>query len=400
MYPDLSYVFHDLFGTEVDNWTSIFKTFGVLLATALLSAAWIVKSELRRKEKEGLLPKIKILNVDKKRLAIREAIVNGLIGFFFGFKLPIIISQFPVFKQDPAGMVFSLQGSWIGGIIGALVLGGYYYMTGNSNKTEATTQPGEYLISPHQKTGDIMIMAAVFGVLGARLFSIFENWDEFLADPFGQLFSGSGLTVYGGLILAFLAVFIYIKRLGLKPIHLMDIAAPAIMIGYAVGRMGCHFAGDGDWGIVNTAAQPGWWFLPDWMWAYDYPHNVLREGVAIAGCEGIYCNKLAEPVYPTPVYEIIMSFAILGLLWFLRTRIKIAGLLFFIFLFFNGLERFFIEGIRVNPRYELLGLGWSLSQWIALMFMIAGIIGGIFLLVNKNSSGGTSEPKEKSIYDY
>ena len=378
MYPDLSYFFNDLFGTEVDNWTSIFKTFGVFLALALLSAAGLVRKEMIRKEKEGLLTKIKIKRGDQSKMAIKEAIVNGLIGFFFGFKLPYIIMNFPAFKADPSGTIFSLKGNLIGGIIGGLALGAYYYLNGN-HKAEPTTVEGEYLVYPHQKLGDIMIVCAIVGVAGSRLFSLLENWSDFVADPIGQMFSGSGLTIYGGLICCFIFVPMYFKKIGVNTRHMMDVAAPAIMIGYAVGRMGCHFAGDGDWGIVNMAAEPSWWFLPDWAWAYDYPHNVNRDGSLIPGCEGIYCNKLDKPVYPTPIYEITMSFLIIGLLWILRKRVKIAGMLFFIMLIFNGIERFFIEGIRVNPRYDLMGMDWSLSQWIAIGFILTGIVGAIVL---------------------
>lgn len=378
MYPDLSYFFHDLLGTNVDNWTSIFKTFGVFLALALLSAAGIVRREMIRKESEGLFQKLRVKRVDKSKMAIREGIINGIIGFFFGFKLPYILMNFPAFKADPSGSIFSMHGSWIGGIIGGLVLGGIYYYTGNQ-KTEATTTAGEYLVSPHKKLGDIMIVCAVVGVAGSRLFSLLENWSDFIQDPIGQMFSGSGLTIYGGLICCFIFVPMYFKKIGLNTRHMMDVAAPAIMIGYAVGRMGCHFAGDGDWGIVNIAAQPSWWFLPDWIWAYDYPHNVLQQGVQMTGCEGIYCTKLEQPVYPTPIYEITMSFIVLAILWVIRKRIKIAGMLFFIMLILNGIERFFIEGIRVNPRYDLLGMDWSLSQWIAIGFIITGIVGSIVL---------------------
>lgn len=378
MYPDLSYFFHDLIGTNVDNWTSIFKTFGVFLALALLSAAGLVRREMIRKEGEGLLQKIKVKRVDKSKMAIREGIVNGIIGFFFGFKLPYIVANFPAFKADPSGTIFSMEGSWIGGIIGGLVLGGIYYYTGNQ-KTEATTVEGEYLVAPHKKLGDIMIVCAIVGVAGSRLFSLLENWSDFVQDPIGQMFSGSGLTIYGGLICCFIFVPMYFRKIGLNTRHMMDVAAPAIMVGYAVGRMGCHFAGDGDWGIVNLAAQPSWWFLPDWVWAYDYPHNVLQQGEYITGCEGLYCNKLSEPVYPTPIYEITMSFIVLAILWVLRKRVKIAGMLFFIMLILNGIERFFIEGIRVNPRYDLMGMDWSLSQWIAIGFVLTGIVGSIVL---------------------
>jgi len=311
-------------------------------------------------------------------MAIREGIVNGLIGFFFGFKIPYILMNFAAFKADPQGTIFSMNGSWIGGIIGGLVLGAIYYYTGNQ-KTEPTVVAGEYLVAPHKKLGDIMIVCAIVGVGGSRLFSLLENWGDFVKDPIGQMFSGSGLTIYGGLICCFIFVPMYFRKIGLNTRHMMDVAAPAIMVGYAVGRMGCHFAGDGDWGIVNIAAQPSWWFFPDWVWAYDYPHNVLQQGVQMVGCEGIYCQKLEQPVYPTPIYEITMSFIVMAILWVIRKRLKIAGMLFFIMLILNGIERFFIEGIRVNPRYDLMGMDWSLSQWIAIGFIVTGIVGTIAL---------------------
>ncbi|MBK8502419.1 MAG: prolipoprotein diacylglyceryl transferase [Saprospiraceae bacterium] len=111
------------------------------------------------------------------------------------------------------------------------------------------------------------------------------------------------MAIYGGLIVAFFYIFWYVKQKGMKPIHVMDAAAPAMIMGYAVGRIGCQLAGDGDWGIVNAMPEPSWWFLPDWMWAYDYPHNVLNQGIPIEGCEGNYCRRLAEKVFPTPFYK-------------------------------------------------------------------------------------------------
>ena len=141
--------------------------------------------------------------------------------------------------------------------------------------------------------GDIAITAAISGIIGAKVFALFEGpnaFSNFIRDPLGQLFSGAGLAIYGGLIVAFAVVFWYVRRRGLPVIRVMDAAAPAMIMGYAVGRLGCQFAGDGDWGIANTAAKPGWFFLPDWAWAYDYPRNVLNEGIPIDGCIGHYCH--------------------------------------------------------------------------------------------------------------
>ena len=126
-----------------------------------------------------------------------------------------------------------------------------------------------------------------------------------------------------------------------------------------MGRIGCQLSGDGDWGIVNSAPKPGWMsFLPDWMWAFRYPHNVLNTSmtdpvpsVPIEGCTWDYCMQLSEPVYPTPFYEIMMMTVVFAILWSLRKRIKAPGMLFFIYLGFIAVERILVETIRVNVRH-------------------------------------------------
>lgn len=380
MYPDLSYFFHDLLGTEVDNWTSIFKTFGIFLALAFVVSYQILKSELKRKEKNGTLEKVKVKNPDSNYSAVKEAIINGLLGFFLGFKIPAIIANFDAFKQDPAGVIFSGEGRPIIGVFVAALMGIYYFFD-VKNRPPSTTK-GPLYVHPYEKTGDIVIIAAITGVLGSRLFSILENLDSFWEDPIGQLFSGSGLTIYGGLILAFICVYLYVKKIGIKPIHMMDMAAPALLAGYAVGRMGCQFSGDGDWGIANTNPKPDWFIFPDWMWAYDYPRNVAdfyQRGPKIPDCVGNFCTHLDPPVYPTPIYEIIVSLILLAFIWSIRKKINTPGMLFFIYLFLSGLSRFFVEIIRVNPRYDLFGLNWSMSQAISAVLAVIGVIGIIKL---------------------
>ena len=234
-------------------------------------------------------------------------------------------------------------------------------------------------VYPHQRIGDITILSAVSGVIGAKLFDALEHMDQLLSDPIGTLFSGGGLAIYGGLIVAFIVMYIYFKKKGIQPIHVMDAVAPALIIAYGIGRIGCQLSGDGDWGIVNAAAIPSWWFFPDWLWAFDYPHNVLNEGVRIEGCEWAYCSRLAEPVYPTPVYETLLAFVIGGILWILRKRMQIAGMLFFTYLVFNGAERFLIEKIRVNIRYDWGALQPTQAEIISTALVIIGISGLIIL---------------------
>ncbi|MEO0877297.1 MAG: prolipoprotein diacylglyceryl transferase family protein, partial [Bacteroidota bacterium] len=207
----------------------------------------------------------------------------------------------------------------------------------------------------------------------------------FFADPMGQLLSGDGWTIYGGLIGGFIGTYIYLRRKNIEILPVLDAVAPALIVSYGVGRMGCHFSGDGDWGIP-AAPQPDWWFLPDWLWAQDYPRNVLNRGVEMAECVGRYCSHLPDPVYPTSVYETTMAFTIGLILWSLRKRVTPwPGLLFAIYLIFNGIERYFIEGIRVNNRHEVLG-GFTQAEFIALILTAIGIVWTLWLLIGKKGN--------------
>ncbi len=376
MYPDLSYFFNDVFGTPTDNWLSIFKTFGLLLALAFLASAYVLRIELIRKEKEGILKPTIVKETENKKNFYLPIIINAIIGFILGFKIPAIISDFGNFKHNPAGKLLSGDGNLLFGILVAVGFAAFSYWDSIRNKRENVAKN---IVHPYERTGDITIIAAISGLIGARLFSVLENLDSFFQDPFGQIFSGSGLTMYGGLIVAFFAVYYYVQKNGIPPVQMMDMAALAIVIGYGVGRLGCHFSGDGDWGIVNEIAKPSWFILPDWMWSYNYPHNVIKEGIPIENCSSFYCTQLVPGVFPTPFYETIMMSVIFIFLWVTRKSIKTPGVLFSIFLLLQGLERFAIEAIRVNPRYKFIGLNLSQAQYISLALIIIGVVGILYL---------------------
>ncbi len=352
-----------------------------MLALAFLASSYVFGLELKRKEKQGLLKPVKESVKVGYAATPMEILMNTILGFFIGFKVVYLAQHFQEIGEDVFGFIASGTGSWPGGLIGAVLFG---FLQWWGKEKEKLDKPGvkEMQIYPHDRNADITIRAAISGILGAKLFAIFEsteNIQAFFRDPINQFFSGSGLAIYGGLIVAFAYVFWYVKKKGMKPIHVMDAAAPAMIMGYAVGRIGCQLAGDGDWGIVNALAQPSWWFLPDWMWAYDFPHNVLNQGVLIEGCEGPYCHKLAEAVYPTPFYEVMASLLIFAILWSLRKRIKIPGMLFFIYVILNGFERFWIEKIRVNDEIPFLGMHPSQAEIISTLLFFVGIGGCAFL---------------------
>ena len=215
---------------------------------------------------------------------------------------------------------------------------------------------------PANFTDNLGFVGFLAGLVGARVFHILEHTREFLADPLPMLLSRGGFTIFGGLIFATLAGLVYarIKRAPAAP--LLDAVAPALMLGYALGRIGCQLSGDGDWGIAaDMDAKPSW--LPAWFWAQTYDGNILGIVIDPPG------------VYPTPLYEVLMGLAAFALLWKLRMHRHQAGWLFCVYLTLAGVERLLIEVIRVNTTFTLFGAEVTQAQIIAVACVIAGLAG-------------------------
>ena len=303
MYPSLYYAFKDLFGV---NWPGLkmVQMFGFFVAVAFLTSAYFWTKELKRKEKDGLLKSTTVKVLKGQKATSSELFFSGLIGFLIGYKLLFVILNFTAFTEDTQGFLLSTKGNLVGGLLLAAI--SVYLKYREKEKTKLATPVWEdELMHPYQHVGNMTLIAAFAGLTGAKIFHNLENWDTFIADPMGALLSFDGLTMYGGLILASIALIWYGKKNGIPTPHLIDSSAPSIMIGYAVGRIGCHMSGDGDWGIPSLNPKPFSW-LPDWMWTFDYPHNVVRDGEPILNCIGDkYCNHLVPPVFPTPFYETI-----------------------------------------------------------------------------------------------
>lgn len=371
MYPNLYFAFKDLFGVEW-KFLRFVNSFGFFVALAFIGAAVVLTRELKRKEREGLLhPKEEKIVVGKPA-GIGELLLNFIIGFLFGYKLLGTLFLDAAITENTQEYLFSSQGHLLSGLFLGAVLAFFKWQEKNKQKLK---QPEERLVRiwPHDRVGDLVIFAAIFGFAGAKVFHNLENWGEFVQDPIGALFSPSGLTFYGGLICAAAAIWYYARKNNINIWHLNDAAAPGLMLAYAVGRIGCQVSGDGDWGIVNKTPNPYSW-LPDWMWSYTYPNNVNGEGIPIPGCVGQYCNELANPVYPTPFYETVMGLLIFAVLMLMRTKLKVPGTLFAVYLILNGVERFLIEKIRVNTTYDIFGFHPTQAELISSGLVIAGII--------------------------
>jgi phosphatidylglycerol---prolipoprotein diacylglyceryl transferase len=213
---------------------------------------------------------------------------------------------------------------------------------------------------PSEFVTNLCLIGFVSGLVGAKIFHLLEHPGAFLANPLRMLLSTSGLTFFGGLIASVGVGAFYARRKGAPLPVLLDVFAPALMLAYGIGRIGCQIAGDGDWGIAVTSPAPAW--LPNWLWAQTYDGNIA--GVAIP----------PPGVYPAPLYETLMACAAFALLWSLRKHAHAPGWLFGVYLLLAGVERFLIELIRVNVTFPLFGLQVTQAQLIAVACVIGGLV--------------------------
>lgn len=411
MFPDFQYIFNYFFGIDLPG-LSIAKTFGFFVAIAFILGAFVLNKELKRKNEEGLIEPIITNKKINQPITSGAIALQAFLGFLLGYKIIGLFTDAPIASSDPMGYILSGKGHLLAGIIGAGLFGFLKWQEKNKikDKKEETIKVKVY---PHHRVADILIVAAIAGFAGAKIFNAFETWEDFLNNPVESLLSGSGLTFYGGLIVATIALYFFSKKINLPFKHLCDAVAPTLILAYGIGRLGCQFAGDGDWGVYNSAyitqadgqlakAAPGDFeklvvqlpemsrefnnnpqavphiyapasILPRWMLAQNYPNNVNREGVKLPNFNGHYNTVLPAGVFPTPVYEFFACTLIFGILMAVRKRFKWPMQLFGLYLIFNGIERFLVEKIRVNYKYDWGFIHPSQAEIISTVLVLIGI---------------------------
>ncbi len=427
MYPTFADLINDLFPGLLPNFLNgilhVVNMFGLMLALSFLAAAWVLKKELHRFLTSGKIQPIVRKVIIGTPMKPIDLFINFAGGFIVGYKLGLFIIDFQQATANFQHLVFSTKGFWLSGILLGAGMAYWYYA---EKKKTTLAEPEEKMVAltAGEMVSEIVVRAAIGGIIGAKIFHILEYWGDFTADPFGMFFSGSGLTFYGGLLLGAAAVIQWVIKHKLPFNRMADAVAPTLILAYAIGRIGCQTAGDGDWGIFNTAyitnenykveaatdsslahtlqihedyfirnfgsvyAIPqakfkGPDFLPNWLFAYNYPNNVGSEGISMKDCNGEHCGVLPLPVFPTPFYEIVMCLSIFLVLWLIRKKLPHAGMVMAIYMILNGMERFTIELIRVNSFYHFWGIQATQAEIIALVLIVSGAAYLVYLFKSK-----------------
>lgn len=357
-------------------------SYGFFVAVAFLVAAAIAVYLLKKRENAGILGYEEVRYLKKYGFDWIDSLSYIILGAYAGLKIVGYSAYRSLLEYDPQGYLLSLKGSFLGLILGAVAGFGVYFVM---KRKEEKQEPEEVVekIYPHQRIGDLLIIAAVLGVLGANLFNLLENPEEyaqFWEDPVGSLFSG--LSVFGGLICAAAGFWVYAKWKKIPVSHLFDAVAPGFIMANGIGRLGCQVSGDGDWGIINNLPTPAW--LPEFLWKDSYAHNITGAGLPIPGCIGRYCSYLDPPVYPTPIWEfVLLGLCCAVLVWSSIRFMRLPYVTFGLFLVLAGTERLFIEQFRDwSDRHPVSVLGYSLSflgrgmkqaEFISLLMIACGI---------------------------
>jgi phosphatidylglycerol:prolipoprotein diacylglycerol transferase len=213
----------------------------------------------------------------------------------------------------------------------------------------------------------IVAFATVFGVIGAKLWHVFELPRLLFAAPAAELFDRAGFAWYGGLVAGILVLLWQGRQAGTGAIGMLDLASPSAAVGYGVGRIGCLVSGDGDYGKPTK--------LP---WGMSFPHGLVPT---------------LDKVHPTPIYEFLAAMVIAGILWKFAAKKggrrlgEVTGL----YLVLSGIARFLVEFIRINPP---IFHGLTNAQLASLGSILLGLV--FFVLARRyaatSSIHGSSVP--------
>ena len=237
---------------------------------------------------------------------------------------PILISLGPF-------TIFSYGAMVALGFLGATL---WAYYQSNQQHKDNTINP-TYTPTTEQILS-LILTIIITAMIGARVFYIIQFWPQF-QDNYWQILNlrGGGLVFYGGLITGIPALVLFCKKNQLSILQVLDLAAPATMLGYAIGRLGC---------LLNGCCYGQRCNLP---WAIQFPHDSVTR-------------------HPTQIYSSLVAFILFTILWHIYCHKKYSGQVIYWALISHSIYRFCIEFLRENPLYYNL----SSAQWIAILIIV------------------------------
>jgi len=199
----------------------------------------------------------------------------------------------------------------------------------------------------------MVVTAAIAGIVGSRVNYLISNFSEFVKSPMEMILSGAGFVFYGGFLFAAFCVFVFVKKNKLEFFRYADLTAPALAIGYGIGRIGCHLSGDGDYGKATD--------------------SLLRFSYLL----GVSPTPRGVLVHPTPIYESLLALALCAVLLRIQ-KLNIFsrnGQLFGLYILCSSVFRYFIEDLRIEP---ITSFGITEAQVTSLILFLPALLLTIF----------------------
>lgn len=213
---------------------------------------------------------------------------------------------------------------------------------------------------------DVCIYSLLFGIIGARLYYVAFAWDIYKNDLL-QIFNlrQGGLAIYGGVLAGMAVCFVVCRRKKVAFLKITDIVIPGVLVGQILGRWGNFF---------NREVFGGY---TDGLFAMELPLNAVRSMEDITQEMLDHGRMVGDVMYvqvhPTFLYESLWNLALLFFLLWYTKRKKFDGELFLGYLFFYGVGRFWIEGVRTD-QLKLWGTQLPVSQVLAVVMMVVSVV--------------------------
>ena len=224
---------------------------------------------------------------------------------------------------------------------------------------------------------DLMLFAVPAALVSIRAYYVLFNLDLYRRTD-GSLdwsailrYSDGGLAIYGGIISSIIVLLIFCRVRNISFLAFADVGVHGLFLGQLIGRWG---------NFMNVEAYGGPTALPWRMCAESIARNMLNQGyVDQAGCQAILSGTLG--VHPTFLYESLWNLLGLFLVYQLGKRRRFDGQCFLFYIFWYGLGRAWVEGLRTDSLYffglTLFGVPIRTSQMVAI---VSALVAGAALL--------------------